>query len=600
MSGKARSTLERWELPFLLLLLAAGAALRLAFLKEFSASPFFDYPTIDSLEYLMWARDIQGGNFLWDQVHIHSPLYPYFLAALLSISGESLSFVRTVQAILVGLGNCVILWGIARRCGGPVAGAISVAIAATLWPAVYHDGEILVESMTVLFNGAALLVLIYGRGRPSRLALAGFLLGLSIATRPNAAAFVPLAALWSAWPSAAEHSLGRAAWRRAALRFVVVCLGAGLVAGPLLARNHAISGTWVFQANTWLVFYEGNNPEADGTANMRPGRSWQLFATMAEREGITSLEGKEKYYRERAFRWWREAPADALKLFAKKVFLFWNAYETRSSMNIYYFRALSPTLSLPWPGFGLLAPLALVGLTATALRRRRETDLLIIYTLTYTLATAAFIVGGRYRIPVTASAIPLAGIGVARLIEAFRDGRWRFAAAGAALAVVIGLGVRHVPEDVRINEFSDELYNRGTILMSLGRYAEAEAAFREGWKQGPEDGRIPGNLGVVLLKTGRVADSYRYFREAVRLYPESAESWSNLGVAAAETGGVEEARRAYERSLALAPEIGTTHRAYGLFLLRQGDRDGARAHFLRARALGVDLPPAVHALVAVP
>ncbi|MDP3939288.1 MAG: tetratricopeptide repeat protein [Deltaproteobacteria bacterium] len=594
MTGLVDAPLARWERWFLLAALSLGAALRLAFLWEFRASPFFDFPVLDSLEYLMWAREIQGGQLLWDHVHIHSPLYPYVLSALLSVSGDSLAFVRVVQALGVGLGSCVVYWAIARRCAGPVAGAVAVAIGATLWPLVYQDSEILVESLVLLLNGGALLSLIHARGRSGWLLAAGLLLGLSAAARPNAAAFVPLAALWAAWGKDGGPA------RRRILRFALVGLGAALVIVPIVARNHAVSGAWVAQANTWLAFYEGNNPEADGTANMRGGRPWQRFATLAEREGITTVEGKDRYYRGRALDWWRDRPADALRLLGKKIYLVWCAYETRTSLNTYYFRDLSRVLSLPWPGFGLLTPLALLGVLASALRRRRETTLLVVYAFTYTLATAAFMAGGRYRIPIAAAAIPLAGVGVAWLVEAARGGRRGLAAAGIAGVLLLVTAFRFVPADVVIREYGDERYNLGTILMALGRTDEAEAALRKARIDRPVDGRIPNNLGVIMLKTGRVPESLPLFRDAVRLYPELAEAWSNLGTAAAATGLPDEARRAYETSLGLASENGMTHLAYGLFLYDQGNADAGRAHIAMAQGFGAPLTPKARAILAGP
>jgi tetratricopeptide (TPR) repeat protein len=589
--------LRRWEVAALLTILAAAAALRLAFLYDFRASLFFNHPVLDSLEYLIWAREIQGGRLLWDQVPIHSPLYAFFLAGLLSASGDSLGFVRTAQALLIGLGNCGVLWAMARVCAGRMAALISATFAATLWPLVYHDGEILVESPVLFLNALALFTLICARGRLPWLVLGGVLLGLSTIARPNAAAFVPVAAIWAFWPAGRPGGwLGsKALWRAATVRAAAVSLASALVIFPMVARNHTLSGTWMAQANGWLNFYIGNNAAADGTPNVRPGRPWARLNALASSRGITTPAERDAFYRRLAFQWWRQEPGRAVALFARKVALFWSSYEVRASQDIYYFRRLSPSLLLPWPGFGTLAPLALLGGLMALRRRSRERDLLLLYMCTYTLATAAFVVSGRYRLPVAAAAIPIAGFGAAALVEAAWKGPRRTAAAGLAMVVLLGLGVRQVPAEVIVRDNADERYNLGTILLQLGRYEEAEAVLRTAWEERQDDGRIATNLGVVLIKRGRAAESLPLVQEGVNLYPESQQAWNNLGAAAALLGLAREAEHAYQTSLALAPDHAKTHLAFGLFLLERGRQSAAVEHLAAARRLGAVLPPSTAA-----
>jgi Flp pilus assembly protein TadD len=541
----------------------------------------------------MWAREIQAGRLLWEQVTIHSPLYSFFLAGLLSISDDGLGFVRTAQALLLGLGSCGVLWALARVCARRLPALVAATLAATLWPLVYHDGEILVESLVLLLNALALLTLIHARTRPGWLALGGALLGLSTVARPNAVVFVPVAALWAAWPVRRPGSGAgaKARWRAAALRFAAVSIVAALVTFPVVARNHAISGAWMAQANGWLNFYIGNNADADGTPNVRPGRPWGKLLALAGSRGIADPAARDDFYRGLAFRWWREEPARAAALIARKIGLFWSSYEVRASQDIYFLRRLSPSLSLPWPGFGVLAPLALLGAAAALRRRSRERDLLLLYVATYTLATAAFVVSGRYRLPVAAAAIPLAGFAVSSLVEALRKGPHRLAAGGLVLLLVLALAVRQVPDDVIVRDNADERYNLGTILLKMERYDDAEAVLRAAWEERKDDGRIPVNLGIVLLRTGRAAESLPLLQQAVALYPESPEAWSALGVAAASTGQARQAERAYRNSLALAPDRAKTHLGYGLFLLRQGERSAAADHLMAARRLGAVLPP---------
>jgi len=598
---------DRRQIALLAGALVSGAALRLAFLHDLRDAILFQHPVLDAHEYLLMARRILEGHLLWDQVTIHSPLYAYLLAGLLAFFRDDLGVLRAAQAIGAGAGTTLLVWAIARRCAGGVAAGVSAWLAATLWPLVFHDSEILVESIVVLLNAGALYALLRAGGRPAWLALGGLLLGLSTITRPNAAAFVPVAALWAARQegrSRVEES-NRSPRRRgrekkpgsrrlrkgaAAGAIAAVLLGAAIPVVPVLLRNRAVSGAWVLQTNGGLNFYIGNRPGADGTPNVRPGRPWAQLVAMASSRGITEPAAQDAFYRGMALRWWREEPGRALALFGKKVFLFWNAYETRSSLDIYYFRRLSPALSLPWPGFGAAAPLALLGAGITLFRRRPETDLLLLYAVTYTLATAIFAVSGRYRIPIVPAAVPLAGIGAADLIDRLRSARPRRAIVSAAALLLLAAAAGWTPAGVIVRDHAEERYNEGTRLMQVGRLPEAERAFREAWAERQDDGRIANNLGAVLLRTGRAPEGLEWLRSAARLYPELPEYWANLGVAAMITGHGKESEKAYRESLRLDPSRGATHVSFGLLLLGIGDRDGAAREFAEARRLGAALP----------
>jgi Flp pilus assembly protein TadD len=368
----------------------------------------------------------------------------------------------------------------------------------------------------------------------------------------------------------------------------------------VLLRNHAVSGLWILQTNGGLNFYMGNYPGADGTPNIHAGRPWARLVAMAPERGIVSPPDQDAFYRGLALTWMREEPGRALALFARKLFLFWNAYETRPSLDVHYFRRLSPALSLPWPGFGILAPLALVGAGVALGRRRPETDLLLLYALVYTFATAAFMVSSRYRIPIVPAALPLAGIAVEDLARRLRRGNRRRAIIPAAALIVLAMAVRWTPADLPVRDHAEERFNEGTRFMEMGRLTEAERAFRRAWAERQDDGRIAGNLGALLVRTGRAPEGLVWLRTAARLYPELAEVWGNLGTAAMIAGHPEESEKAYRESLRIDPNGGPTRLGFGFLLLSRGDRDGAAREFAEARRLGATLPPEAAAVLAPP
>ena len=69
------------ERIFFFFLLLSALALRLVYLYEFSANPFFDAPVVDARTFLEQARQIAVGHAPnGDEPFWQPPLYIYFLA----------------------------------------------------------------------------------------------------------------------------------------------------------------------------------------------------------------------------------------------------------------------------------------------------------------------------------------------------------------------------------------------------------------------------------------------------------------------------------------------------------------------------------------
>ncbi len=105
-----RLTRNTWPLVIFL----AAFLIRLIYLLQYRSNPSFYLPMVDELWHLEWARDIIDGNFRGDEAYFRGPLYPYVLAFLLKITGDSLFWVRLLQAV-VGSLSAVMIYIIGRR-----------------------------------------------------------------------------------------------------------------------------------------------------------------------------------------------------------------------------------------------------------------------------------------------------------------------------------------------------------------------------------------------------------------------------------------------------------------------------------------------------
>ncbi|HEX6216187.1 MAG TPA: hypothetical protein VFZ38_15240, partial [Vicinamibacterales bacterium] len=81
------------------MIFVSALALRLGAVYVLGDLPISRTPQLDSAIYLNWAKEIVNDPTFWPEYPEHAPGYPYFLAAILSIT-DSLMAVRVVQSII--------------------------------------------------------------------------------------------------------------------------------------------------------------------------------------------------------------------------------------------------------------------------------------------------------------------------------------------------------------------------------------------------------------------------------------------------------------------------------------------------------------------
>ena len=142
----------------------------------------------------------------------------------------------------------------------------------------------------------------------------------------------------------------------------------------------------------------------------------------------------------------RLTPGAGLELLGRKLLLAWNGGEAMDTEDLQTHAEVSPPLS--WlssvPPFGVLAPLALLGIWWTR-GRWRELSVLQASIAVYTASLVAFYVVARYRLPLVPMLAPFAGLALVELPARWRRGtasarvRTVWILAGAALIVNLPL-----------------------------------------------------------------------------------------------------------------------------------------------------------------
>jgi Tfp pilus assembly protein PilF/glycosyltransferase involved in cell wall biosynthesis len=628
----ARKTATIW----FLVIAGAGCLLRLIYLLQAKANdPLFFAPQMDALYHHQWATAIANGVQFINDAYFRAPLYPLFLGFVYKVFGVDLVAARVVQA-MSGSASCGLLYLIARRLFNERIARISGLVMALYPLVIYFDGELLIANLLIFLLLLGFLLLLRSTTTGRQWYLPGLTFGLAAIARPNVLAFVAVLAIWLLFrPVAAKGKLAHPATdaerepggRHSVLLQFLIALAVPIA--PVAIRNYVVSKRLVliaWQAGT--NFYIGNNPNSDGTTAIVPGTrsSWwggyYDAKRLAEQASGRELKGTEidAYWLGQGLRFWREQPARALRLLARKAHLWFSGYEVSNDRDFYFFKRfsfLNPLIFkagvLQFP-FGLLLPLALVGFYQTRTRGRQLMPIYLFF-ISFSLSFIVFFVTARYRMPVVVLAIPFAVFGVERLFSAPRRELLVSAVIFVAGFVVFNTNLARITEanaaqnyflaakgfydTGRPQQASEELEQalardsavnilslEATIRMDMRQPARAEQAARDAIRLWPHQAEAYGLAGNVYAGLNRLDQAQSYFEQALKLDPYSVQALNNLGNLAMSRNDLKQARTYYEQALAIDPTFALATFHLGLVDYYEGRK--AQAHERWRRVLQLD------------
>jgi len=336
-------------------------------------------------------------------------------------------------------------------------------------------------------------------------------------------------------------------------------IGAGMVIAPVASRNVVKGGEFVLiTAHGGVNFYIGNNPHADGWYKTPPGLKGtqegliESGRMIAEHESRRSLSDGDvsRFWRNKSIEYLTQNPLEALQLYLKKTFLFWHDYEKPLEGNFYTFRATSSLLrNLPL-AFGIVAPLALLGLLLLLGRWRERQGLLGIFVVMYIGTLVLYFVTSRYRL-VTVPFLLLAAVhGVWWCIAKLRLREWR-PLAGALLllagAAFLSNSALFGTEGCKETDLAYSEYDAGTLLMRQEKLIEALPHFARAVELNPEVPFFYGNWGIVLESLGRHREAVEVLETLCRrwpTWPETAKGYLHLATSYESLAASDAARRA--------------------------------------------------------
>jgi tetratricopeptide (TPR) repeat protein len=616
-----------------LLIFAVAIAIRLIHIWQLKGTPFFDTLLGDANGYDQWAQRLAAGDWVGSEVFYQAPLYPYFLGGVYAIFGRDLLIVRVIQA-LIGSASCVLLGLAGERLFSKKVGIAAGFVLAVWAPAIFFD-SLLQKSVLDMFFMCLTIWLVSRVVRSADSAASGFspivALGCAMAllalTRENALPLIGVVAIWL-WFS---H-------RRTILYF-----GAGLaiVFAPVVIRNYSVDGGFYLTTSQFgSNFYIGNNANADGTyASIRFGRGSPEYERVDATEVAEESVGRKlspsevsSFWTGRALAFITSQPRSWITLTGRKIRLLVNRAEMiDTEAQESYAEFSTPLRALGWlTNFGILVPLAAIGLIATWPDRRR---LWIMHALmlTYAASVVMFYVFARYRFPLVPFLLLFAATpfdarvrdDIAQIAQGSR--RFLFAVAVASAIALANwpllssalmqaitennLGtalidqkrydeaIAHLDRAIALSpDYAAGYNNRGAALRAAGRLDDAVASYRKAIELKPDFASASYNLANALLEPGRAGDSAESFRRAIEANPNSVEAHNNLGIALANKGDTDGAIAEFRAALVIDGASVHAHRKLGNMLYDLGHREEGLGHLQRAMEIAPNQPEATYDL----
>jgi 4-amino-4-deoxy-L-arabinose transferase-like glycosyltransferase len=433
------SSLRAWQWR-LAAIFAVAVGLRAAYLVQAPAHPLHGSPfaLADSLLYHAQARALLSGQWIGETAYFLAPLYGHLLAALHALFGPAIGVVYATQALL-GAASCALLADIGRRSFGPRVGFVAGLAFALYAPHVYYTGHLLPSVSVVFLNLLFVWILLCDAGAPSvrRAGAAGFVLGLAVLAKSNAAILLPAVLGAFAW---FHRALG---WPRRLRWGAAFALAVLLALAPAVVHNFVASGQFVpVTTSTGRNLWKGNGPIANGT---HPLGHWQGDRSGVGRQLRGEVDASEAVdesasYTARTLEHVRAHPGATIRLLGRKLVLFFNAVELGVRDQYYFAKERVAVLRAPLLGFGLVAPLGIAGLVFTRRRLAECWPVSLLFFCQLVSFVGVFVLA-RYRLVAAACLVVFASERVVAWWDAARGGRWRAAVPSLALAVAAAIGV---------------------------------------------------------------------------------------------------------------------------------------------------------------
>ena len=577
---------------------AAVFLVRLVVLIRLASSPLLLPIGSDMHFYDEWAKQILHGVWTDHHTFYGLPLYPFLVALLYRIFGYG-PFVPGVFQGCLDAGTAVLIYKIAVRLmagklrevgkGANVTGIIAAGGWCFFLPAQAYSAILMPTAGAVFVFWLLVWQIVRTDASPSplRCLAYGLLIGFTAMGVATVLFLIPLfvAAILIRPPKLPLSAKAVA----------LALLGVGILGGtaPCWIHNYFVARDPVFLSahggiNLWL----GNNAEATGYPSfpgLRAGQGQMLRDSIDQAEAAAGRELKRsevsRYWSGKARDYITANPGRWLKLLARKVGNFWNAFEYDDLGVI----AILREHSVIFPGFRF-ALVAVLGLSGAVFSWRAFPTSRWIATAIalHLVAILPVFITERYRLAVVPGLLVLAALGLERLWQRCfsRDYRGATVQLGMVAASAWFVTIpRHDP-----SLWALEAYNSGRFALETNNLTLAEHHLQRAHALVPDNAETDFALGNLRLAQGDSATARSLYEAALKVDPKHKGALNNLGVLALNENLPAEAVDYFRRAVALEPHNAKTHYLLAKALDLTGNRAEARTEATRAVELDANQP----------
>jgi Tfp pilus assembly protein PilF len=589
----------------IVLLTLVALAVRLYYLGEYSYLPLFDTPKgADVEEYCSWAKNIIAGQILWEEVQIHSPLYPVFLAILFKsfLTFNKIFFIIRFSQILMVFFACLPILASLTIIKKDKKAISLIFFALWCWypPLIYYAGELTSESLVIFLLSIVLYILYKAEtilsqksdvlpevdladendndnnknqiGSRILFSIAGIFTGLAVITHPIVLFFLFLESVYFIF-------------QKKFLNLILFFIGVSIIVAPLLFYNVIILGESVaIQKNSGFNLFLGNNEKSDGTCYLRPGPDWKQAHEIAEIESKNEGISKNTYLIKSSFKFIFTHPLNFLSLTFKKAIYFWNHNELTSGADLHFLKYYTNYMKFFKWAFGFCAVLALMAIfinfkNFTFLYKYRHFLLLI---GAFWIAQTIFVVSGRYRIAAVPAILVLAAWSLSHIPDFFKLNHKNKIYILLLLALLSSLVFLPQPP-LHLEKEKAEAYSLlGEACMLRNENLAAESYLSYALKHDPDNPRNYNLIGIIKEKRGENKEAVEYYLCSLNLDKKNQYTLMNLAMFFAKHGHQKRAEQFYRKAFSTHKKPSAElYYNYALFCYNNGRKKEAFANYLR-------------------
>ena len=527
----------------ILVLFAFSLVFRFTYLVESLANPLFGVPVADALVYSRWADRMADGIWLWDRVENYLPIYPAFLALQQIVFGGGL-FVNKILQSIMGALTAVLLAQTAARTWNRQVGLITGYLIATYWMLVVFGAEKYAETFSIFFQSLTIWLLVRNGDKIWAILAAGFTFAVSAGVRANLFLVFPFLLCWLAWRNRERRG-------RAFKAVAIFSFGTVLITGPILLRNYQISGAPMLRAQAGWSLYSGLSPEFEG---LHPpvGILFSKYMNLPNQNGAFSEKDIEHYWFQQLKKIIRENPSGVLLNFLRHLVIFANAREWSQEFDVYAYRYFSRLLTLPWTGFWLIGPFAMLGFGL--IRRSSKDQVLIwIYTITSILSILPFKASDRYRLPSAALMTLFAALALWYFYQWLKARNKRALIAAVPILALACLLCWPDWQKLASRKTARHDFFVGLHYEATGKKERAIQAYEKSMREFPWDPDSPHRIGRILISQKRTEQAMDYLQQALIREPEFPQAMNAMAYIHLHNRNLAAAEKVLKKSLDRAP-----------------------------------------------